>query len=51
VKSGIPPYSEAFNVKLPVAYLLMYARLLSLFGQTVQGIHLGFMLLGLRLSC
>jgi hypothetical protein len=41
---GIPPYSEAYNMKFPGAYL-MYAAIMSLFGQTTQGIHLGFMLL------
>ena len=41
---GIPPYSEAYNMKFPGSYL-MYAAVMSLFGQTTQGIHLGFMLL------
>jgi hypothetical protein len=41
---GIPPYSVAYNMKFPGTYL-MYALIMSLFGQTVQGIHLGFMVL------
>ena len=41
---GIPPYSIAYNMKFPGTYL-MYAIIMSLFGQTTQGIHLGFMLL------
>ena len=43
---GIPPYSEAYNMKFPGTYL-MYAGIMSLFGQTIRGIHLGFMLLNL----
>jgi hypothetical protein len=41
---GIPPYSEAYNMKFPGTYL-MYAGIMSLFGQTIRGIHLGFMLI------
>jgi len=41
---GIPPYSIAYNMKFPGTYL-MYAIIMSLFGQTTQGIHLGFMVL------
>jgi len=43
---GIPPYSEAYTMKLP-GTSLMYAGIISLFGQTIRGIHLGFMLLNL----
>jgi len=39
---GVPPYSEAYNMKLP-GTPLMYALIMSVFGQTTQGIHLGFM--------
>jgi hypothetical protein len=48
--SSQPPYSEAYNIKFPRTHL-MCADILSLFGQTVQDIHLGFILIGLRLSC
>jgi hypothetical protein len=41
---GVPPYSIAYNMKFPGTYL-MYALMMSLFGQTTQGIHLGFMVL------
>ena len=41
---GIPPYSEAYNMKFPGTYL-MYAGIMAAFGQSIQGIHLGFMLL------
>ncbi len=40
---GVPPYGEAYNMKFPGTYL-MYALIMGLFGQTVQGIHIGLML-------
>ena len=40
---GIPPYSMAYNMKFPGTYL-MYALIMALFGQTANGIHLGFMI-------
>src|SRR5512147_2907132 len=43
ILQGIPPYSEAYNVKFPGTYL-MYAFIMSVFGQTTQGIHIGFMI-------
>jgi hypothetical protein len=39
---GVPPYSEAYNMKLP-GTSLMYALIMSVFDQTIQGIHVGFM--------
>ncbi len=39
---GVPPYSAAYNMKFPGTYL-MYALIMSLFGQTIQGIHLGLL--------
>ncbi|HEU0046904.1 MAG TPA: glycosyltransferase family 39 protein, partial [Nitrososphaera sp.] len=39
---GIPPYGEAYNMKFPGTYA-MYALIMTLFGQTVRGIHLGLM--------
>src|SRR5438552_11651409 len=40
---GIPPYGEAYNMKFPGTYV-MYALIMTLFGQTIQGVHLGLML-------
>ncbi len=40
ILQGIPPYSEAYNMKFPGTYL-MYALIMALFGQTTQGIHIG----------
>jgi hypothetical protein len=39
---GVPPYSAAYNMKFPGVYL-MYALIMAVFGQTVQGIHLGLL--------
>ena len=41
---GIPPYQEAFNMKFPGVYGA-YAVIMAAFGQTIAGIHLGFLLL------
>jgi 4-amino-4-deoxy-L-arabinose transferase-like glycosyltransferase len=41
---GIPPYSLAYNMKLPGIYAA-YAGILLLFGQTPAGIHLGLLLI------
>lgn len=40
---GVPPYREAFNMKLPGVYAA-YGLIMALFGQTIGGIHLGFLL-------
>jgi hypothetical protein len=40
---GIPPYREAFNMKFPGVYAA-YAMLMSVFGQSIAGIHLGLLL-------
>jgi len=40
ILNGVPPYSDACNMKFPGAYYL-YAGAMSVFGQTVAGIHLG----------
>src|SRR5512139_3153664 len=40
---GIPPYQEAYNMKLPGMYAA-YAVMLSLFGQSLHGIRLGLLL-------
>jgi len=39
---GIPPYQLAFNMKFPGTYAA-YALIMALFGQTIAGIHLGFL--------
>jgi hypothetical protein len=39
---GIPPYQMAFNMKFPGTYGA-YALIMAVFGQTIAGIHLGFM--------
>src|SRR5271157_2389807 len=43
---GIPPYKLAFNIKLPGTYAA-YAGMMGLFGQTIAGIHFGFLLVNL----
>jgi Dolichyl-phosphate-mannose-protein mannosyltransferase len=40
---GIPPYSLAYNMKLPGTYAA-YALLMAMFGQTPTGVHLGLLL-------
>lgn len=42
----IPPYSMAYNMKLPGMYFA-YALIMALFGQTIAGIHLGFLLVNI----
>src|SRR5262245_11902256 len=43
ILQGIPPYKLAYNMKFPGTYAA-YAALMSIFGQTVSGIHLGLLL-------
>src|SRR5437762_517712 len=40
---GIPPYKLAYNMKFPGTYAA-YAVIMSIFGQTIAGIHLGLLL-------
>src|SRR2546430_3668370 len=40
---GIPPYNLAYNMKFPGTYAA-YAVIMSIFGQTIAGIHLGLLL-------
>src|SRR6266704_5764939 len=40
---GIPPYKEAYNMKLPGTYAA-YALIMAVFGQTPSGIHTGLAL-------
>jgi 4-amino-4-deoxy-L-arabinose transferase-like glycosyltransferase len=39
---GIPPYQLAYNMKFPGTYAA-YALVMSIFGQTIVGIHLGLL--------
>jgi hypothetical protein len=43
ILQGIPPYKLAYNMKFPGTYAA-YAAVMSLFGQTISGIHLGLLL-------
>jgi hypothetical protein len=43
ILDGVPPYTQAFNMKLPGIYAA-YAVILAVFGQTQSGIHLGLLL-------
>ena len=43
ILQGIPPYQFAYNMKFPGTYAA-YAVIMSIFGQTVTGIHLGLLL-------
>jgi hypothetical protein len=43
ILQGIPPYSMAYNLKLPGTYY-SYALIMAIFGQTIQGIRLGLLL-------
>jgi len=40
---GIPPYLEAYNMKLPGVYV-SYALIMAVLGQTIAGIHIGLIL-------
>src|SRR5438552_2155768 len=40
ILQGVPPYREAYNMKLPGTYAA-YALIMAVFGQTRSGIHLG----------
>jgi 4-amino-4-deoxy-L-arabinose transferase-like glycosyltransferase len=43
ILQGIAPYEFAYNMKFPGTYAA-YAALMSIFGQTIPGIHLGLLL-------
>jgi hypothetical protein len=40
---GVPPYQLVYNMKMPGIYAA-YALIMAVFGQSIEGIHLGFML-------
>jgi hypothetical protein len=46
ILEGVPPYKLAFNMKLP-GTCAAYAAMMSVFGQTTAGIHLGFLVVNL----
>ncbi len=41
---GVPPFAEAYNMKMPGIYIA-YAAVMTVFGQTVSGVHLGLLLI------
>ena len=43
---GIPPYKLAYNMKFPGVYAA-YAGIMSIFGQTIWGIHLGLLVINI----
>src|SRR5205809_2021056 len=43
ILQGVPPYTLAYNMKFPGTYAV-YAAIMSIFGQTITGIHLGLLL-------
>ena len=47
---GVPPYAQAVNMKLPGIYVI-YAGVLTVFGETVRGIHLGLLVANLLGGC
>jgi uncharacterized SAM-binding protein YcdF (DUF218 family) len=42
ILQGIPPYLISYNMKLPGIYAA-YALIMSIFGESIEGIHLGFL--------
>lgn len=46
IRQGIPPYELAYNMKMPGTYLA-YAGLMTIFGETPAGIHLGLLVVNL----
>jgi hypothetical protein len=42
ILQGIPPYLTSYNMKLPGIYVA-YALIMAVFGESVEGIHLGFL--------
>src|SRR5882762_9918391 len=43
ILQGVPPYKEAYNMKLPGTYAA-YALIMAVFGRSPAGIHLGLAL-------
>src|SRR4051812_39857013 len=40
ILQGVPPYKDAYNMKLPGTYAA-YAVIMAVFGQSASGIHIG----------
>src|SRR5260370_35540380 len=40
ILQGVPPYKEAYNMKLPGTYAA-YAVIMAVFGQSAAGVHIG----------
>jgi len=49
ILKGIPPYQQAYNMKLPGTYAA-YALVLAIFGQSSAGIHLGLIFINAATS-
>jgi len=43
LRQDIPPYEQAYNMKFPGTYLA-YGLIMSVFGETTEGVHLGLLL-------
>jgi len=46
ILQGIPPYKIAFNMKFPGTYC-MYALFMSIFGESIKGIHIGLLIVNI----
>jgi len=46
ILQGVPPFAEAYNMKMPGIYVA-YAAVLAVFGQTHRAVHLGLILVNL----
>jgi hypothetical protein len=44
ILDGVAPYTSAYSMKLPGTYF-MYALLMTLFGKTIAGIHVGLLIM------
>src|SRR2546429_4536637 len=44
ILQGVPPYKDAYNMKLPGTYAA-YALIMAVFGQSASGIHVGVALI------
>ena len=49
ILQGIPPYKLAYNMKFPGTYAA-YALIMSIFGQTIVGIHIGLLLINAAIN-
>jgi 4-amino-4-deoxy-L-arabinose transferase-like glycosyltransferase len=49
ILQGIPPYQLAYNMKLPGTYV-GYAAMMTLFGETSSGMHIGLLLMNAATS-